>query len=278
MERLSQSLTRIRKVWSQSPRGVVSASGGRWPRAYENCRGSTGAPQLSHLPPLAAHRKKKNKRPLDSVVSKNTSRMQKVFLLSILLAISDCAVLRVPGDFRTLSSAVARTENGDVIEVSPGVYRGEENCNIVLESKNVSIVGTGAPGLTVFDCEWKSRCLTIVGGHSTISGITFSYGKAPATTTTLGASRKSTPSSYSEGESKVFSLKLFFDFSFVEKDLFLCGDYFSAAAAWAPSTSSKWVDQANHPCHRCGCLHRGGERHFGVEELALLLPNKGPKK
>lgn len=80
-----------------------------------------------------------------------------------------------------IKPSLAFLRSNDVLRLGSGVFKGGNNCNIIVNI-SISIIGSGAEE-TVIDCELKSRCLTVNNGASVnISGITFRNGEAPLTT------------------------------------------------------------------------------------------------
>lgn len=91
----------------------------------------------------------------------------------------------VPGDYGTISAAIAASNDGDTIYLSDGTYTGAGNLNLDYAGKAITIRSqSNNPELCIIDCEGSSRGLYFHNGEnatSVFSGITikngsFSYG------------------------------------------------------------------------------------------------------
>ncbi len=72
------------------------------------------------------------------------------------LLYSDPATIRVPGNFATIQAAIDAAGDGDVIEVSPGTYRGAGNRDIDFKGKALTLRSMNGPASTIIDCEAAS--------------------------------------------------------------------------------------------------------------------------
>ena len=89
-------------------------------------------------------------------------------------------VLRVPGEFASITAALLRAEDGDRIEVSPGTYSNAtgEDLPLRLDARRVEITGAGA-GRTVLHGEGSARLLIFRNGDaSVVSDLTLAGGFA----------------------------------------------------------------------------------------------------
>lgn len=89
-----------------------------------------------------------------------------VFVLTVVRPVA-AGVISVPGDFSTISAAVAAAANGDRIELAPGVYTGAANRNVSISGKAVEIVSADGDASTcVIDLENGGRAFAIVSSGS----------------------------------------------------------------------------------------------------------------
>lgn len=93
------------------------------------------------------------------------------------------AVLLVPtADLPDIRSALSQSRPGDTIKIAAGVHRGPGNCDILVDKESLTIVGSDtadAGGRTVLDCEYKSRCISIIGVRAAIKNLNLQNGQAP---------------------------------------------------------------------------------------------------
>lgn len=97
-----------------------------------------------------------------------------------LLKVVSCAIVSVSDPSLGIRNAIAKLNASDVLQLGPGVFAGEKNCDLRLGPlDDISIVGAGR-GRTVIDCLGsRKRCLTIYGARRTVvSGIHFRNGEA----------------------------------------------------------------------------------------------------
>lgn len=100
-------------------------------------------------------------------------------LFFLLLDFALTAVLRVPDDFADIKLAALAALPYDTIQISPGVYSGPRNCDIIVDKPNLHFVGSAGPETTVIDCSHQSRCISILGVNSSLSGLHLKNGAAP---------------------------------------------------------------------------------------------------
>ncbi len=86
------------------------------------------------------------------------------------------ADLNVPGDFATITGAVAAATAGDTVIVGPGVY----NENGITIDKTLLIVSTGGAAATTVDAGGSGRCFNFISGgdDSELRGFTLTGGDA----------------------------------------------------------------------------------------------------
>ena len=65
---------------------------------------------------------------------------------------SSPATIQVPRDFATIQQAIDFASYGDIIEVSPGTYRGNGNWDIDFKGKTITVRSSSGPGSTTIDC------------------------------------------------------------------------------------------------------------------------------
>lgn len=90
------------------------------------------------------------------------------------------AVLRVPADYPSVTSALRAADDGDRIEIAPGTYSATsgETFPLRLEGRELEIAGAGA-GRTVLDGEGRARLLEFRGGDvSRVTDLTLTGGFA----------------------------------------------------------------------------------------------------
>eukprot|EP01112_Ceratiomyxa_fruticulosa_P009089 TRINITY_DN2371_c0_g1_i1.p1 TRINITY_DN2371_c0_g1~~TRINITY_DN2371_c0_g1_i1.p1 ORF type:complete len:280 (-),score=45.38 TRINITY_DN2371_c0_g1_i1:94-933(-) len=78
---------------------------------------------------------------------------------------------KVNSPVSTLQQALNKVFTGGEIIVNPGVYKGQGNVNITLQSAFIKITGSG-PSSTILDCEGNSNGFNLFSGTFILSGIT----------------------------------------------------------------------------------------------------------
>jgi hypothetical protein len=73
-------------------------------------------------------------------------------LFLLLVARAQANVLRVPGDYSTIQTAVDDANDGDVVLVAPGTYTGDGNRDIRVFPKAITIKGVRGPQSCIIDC------------------------------------------------------------------------------------------------------------------------------
>ena len=62
------------------------------------------------------------------------------------------ATIHVPEDFGTIQQAIDVAADGDIIEVAPGIYKGNGNWDIEFRGKAITVRSANGPEETVIDC------------------------------------------------------------------------------------------------------------------------------
>jgi hypothetical protein len=65
---------------------------------------------------------------------------------------SSPAAIEVPRDFSTIQDAIDSASYGDIVEVSPGTYRGDGNWDIDFKGKAIILRSSSGSGQTIIDC------------------------------------------------------------------------------------------------------------------------------
>ncbi|MBI9016814.1 MAG: hypothetical protein JEZ07_06075 [Phycisphaerae bacterium] len=93
--------------------------------------------------------------------------------------ISDTADIIVPYHFDTIQEAIDNAVTGQIIEVLPGVYTGEGNCDIDFLGKAISLRSANGPEETIINCQNSHRAFYFHNGennNSIIQGFTIING------------------------------------------------------------------------------------------------------
>jgi len=83
------------------------------------------------------------------------------------------------GDFATIQEGLDAASDADTVLVAAGIYTGDLNRNLDPGSKNIVIMSTGGPLVTVVDCQQMGRGFHVHGGQdggTTIQGFTVTGG------------------------------------------------------------------------------------------------------
>lgn len=87
------------------------------------------------------------------------------------------ATLSVPDQFSTIREAVTTAVDGDVILLADGVYTGEDNRDISLSGKALTIESISGPEQCIIDCGGFGRAFDISGDRLvTLRGLTITSG------------------------------------------------------------------------------------------------------
>ena len=109
-------------------------------------------------------------------------------LLVVMLCVTTChaAVLTVSDPSLGIKPALNASSQGDTVRVLAGLYTGPQNCDLVMDKPDVTLVAPDGPEKTIVDCgSSRSRCLSIFGVGAKVSGLSFVNGEAPGTAARL---------------------------------------------------------------------------------------------
>ena len=65
---------------------------------------------------------------------------------------SPSATIRVPEDFATIQDAIDSSSDGDIVEVAPDTYTGDDNWDIDFRGKAITVRSSNGPYDTIIDC------------------------------------------------------------------------------------------------------------------------------
>ena len=65
---------------------------------------------------------------------------------------SSSATIEVPRDFATIQQAIDSASYGDIVEVSPGTYKGDGNWDIDFKGKTITVRSSSGPEQTTINC------------------------------------------------------------------------------------------------------------------------------
>ena len=102
----------------------------------------------------------------------------------VFLCVTSChaAVWTVSDPSLGIKLALNASSQGDTVRVLAGLYTGPQNCDLVMDKADVSLIGPDGPEKTIVDCgSSRSRCLSIFGVGAKVSGLSFVNGQAPGT-------------------------------------------------------------------------------------------------
>lgn len=91
------------------------------------------------------------------------------------------SVIVVSNNGAGIRAALAAAQPGDTVRIEAGTYTGSQNCDLSIETNDITLEAPSGSAQTVIDCQSQSRCLSIFGVRATISGISFVNGVAPST-------------------------------------------------------------------------------------------------
>lgn len=90
--------------------------------------------------------------------------------------------IRVPQDYSTIQRAIDSARYGDVVEVAPGTYYGNENWDIDFRGRSITVRSAAGPAQTIIDCQGSHRGFYFHAGEgpdSVLRGFTIVNGFAP---------------------------------------------------------------------------------------------------
>ncbi|RJP36652.1 MAG: hypothetical protein C4547_07090 [Phycisphaerales bacterium] len=94
-------------------------------------------------------------------------------------------IIRVPGDYPTISEAIAAASDGDTVLIADGIYTGAANKNLSWQGKSLVVRSENGPDRCVIDCEDNGACFAFRRESSTtatIEGLTLTRGNGGAIT------------------------------------------------------------------------------------------------
>jgi len=99
-----------------------------------------------------------------------------VFFTSLIYA----ETLYVPEQFGSIKAAIEAANYNDVIEVSDGLYKGEDNKNIIVPKNKIIIKSKNGPTNCIIDCENDGYAFSFLNNQKNvlIDGFTIKNGKA----------------------------------------------------------------------------------------------------
>lgn len=92
----------------------------------------------------------------------NSKCLIHVLILLLISGNAFCKTIKVPEDKPNLRAAIKKAKSGDVILVSPGIYKGLDNKNLVIERLGVTVRSIEGPFNTIIDGEGAGRCFDII--------------------------------------------------------------------------------------------------------------------
>ncbi len=78
-----------------------------------------------------------------------------IALFSLCSTLAFAATIHVPADQRTIQAGIDISQNGDVVLVDAGIYKGEGNVNLDFKGKQITVKSCNGPETTIIDCEEK---------------------------------------------------------------------------------------------------------------------------
>lgn len=105
--------------------------------------------------------------------------------LSVLLIVefSEAATIRVPGDQPTIQAGINAAQDGDIVLVANGEYKGQGNVNLDFGGRAITLRSENGPANCVIDCEDKDNTRGFwfrlgEGPDSVLDGFTIQHGRA----------------------------------------------------------------------------------------------------
>lgn len=91
----------------------------------------------------------------------NSKYLIPVLILLLVGGNALCKTIKVPEDKPNLRAAIKKAKSGDVVLVSPGIYRGRDNKNLVIKKKGITVRSVEGPFNTIIDGEGIERCFDV---------------------------------------------------------------------------------------------------------------------
>ena len=91
-------------------------------------------------------------------------------------------MLVVPDEYTTIQDAIDAAVTEDTIVVLPGTYSGVGNRDLTIDGKDLTIIGSCGPNVTIIDCGNSTRALTVDNSVTIFQGFTIMNGFENATT------------------------------------------------------------------------------------------------
>ena len=91
----------------------------------------------------------------------NSKYLIHVLILLLIGGNAFCKTIKVPEDKPNLRAAIKKAKSGDVVLVSPGIYRGPDNKNLVIKKKGITVRSVEGPFNTIIDGEGTGRCFDV---------------------------------------------------------------------------------------------------------------------
>ncbi len=79
-----------------------------------------------------------------------------ILSLFLLCSLTYAPTINVPVDQLTIQSGIDMAQNGDIVLVDDGIYKGEGNVNIDFKGKRITVKSRNGAGVTIIVCEEKT--------------------------------------------------------------------------------------------------------------------------
>ena len=76
-----------------------------------------------------------------------------ILCFSLLSPLTFAATINVPADQPTIQAGIDTAQNGDIVLVDDGIYKGEGNVNIDFKGKRITLKSKNGVDKTIIDCE-----------------------------------------------------------------------------------------------------------------------------